>query len=168
MRALLAHALRRAGYEVVECCDGLELFEHLGSYFMPVEEHKKVDLVISDIRMPGLTGLEILEGLCKRRDFPPFVLITAFGDAATHAEAEQYGALAMFDKPFDIDDLIAKVRKIVPRQENKQEVTGERKEETHTATPLMEHPADMKQQAAKKIEPDLNKPASDKPDSRQI
>jgi DNA-binding NtrC family response regulator len=71
-----------------------------------------VDLVISDIRMPGLSGLEILEGLSKREDFPPFVLITAFGDAATHAAAEQNGALALFDKPFDIDDLVEKVRKI--------------------------------------------------------
>ena len=113
MRALLAHALRRAGYEVAECCDGVELFEHLGAYFMPGKEHQKVDLVISDIRMPGITGLEILEGLSQRDDFPPFVLITAFGDAATHAEAERYGALAVFDKPFDIDELVAKVRKIL-------------------------------------------------------
>jgi DNA-binding response OmpR family regulator len=129
MHALLAHALRKAGYEVVECCDGVDLFENLGAYFMPGEEYKKADLVISDIRMPGLTGLEILEGLRKRGDFPPFVLITAFGDAATHAEAEQYGALAVFDKPFDIDDLIAKVRKIMPQQEKKQKVTGAPNEE---------------------------------------
>lgn len=113
MRALLARALRRADYEVIECRDGVELLEHLGSYFLYEEKHEKIDLVISDIRMPGLTGLEILEGLSKRDDFPPFVLITAFGDAATHAEAEKYGALAVFDKPFDIDDLIAKVRKIL-------------------------------------------------------
>lgn len=113
MRALLAHALRRAGYEVVECGDGIDLFEHLRAYFMPVAEPRKVDLVISDIRMPGLSGLEILEGLHKRGAFPPVVLITAFGDAATHAAAERCGALATFDKPFDIDDLIVKVRTIL-------------------------------------------------------
>jgi CheY-like chemotaxis protein/anti-sigma regulatory factor (Ser/Thr protein kinase) len=117
MRALLARVLRKAGYGVTECSNGVELLEHLGSYFLPDEEHETIDLVISDIRMPGVTGLEILEGLCKHDDFPPFILITAFGDTETHAEAERFGALAMFDKPFDIDDLLAKVQKIVPPSE---------------------------------------------------
>lgn len=114
MRALLAGALRRAGYKVTECGNGVELLEHLGSFILPDLEHEQVDLVISDIRMPGLTGLEILEGLSKRPDFPPFILITAFGDVETHAKAKYWGALAMFDKPFDVDDLVAKVRKAVP------------------------------------------------------
>lgn len=117
MRALLARALRRTGYVVIECSNGVELLEHLGSYILREEEHEEIDLIISDIRMPGVTGLEILEGLNQHEDFPPFILITAFGDAETHAEAERFGALAMFDKPFDIDDLIAKVRKIVPPAE---------------------------------------------------
>ncbi|MGH7494017.1 MAG: response regulator [bacterium] len=114
MRALLAGALRRAGYWITECGDGIELLEHLASFILPDEEHEKVDLVISDIRMPGLTGLEILQGLSRRGDFPPFILITAFGDVETHATAEYYGALAMFDKPFDVDDLVAKVQKVMP------------------------------------------------------
>ncbi len=114
MRALLAVALRRAGYKITECGNGVELLEHLGSFILPDQEHEQVDLVISDIRMPGLTGLEILEGLSKRPDFPPFILITAFGDVETHAKAKYWGALAMFDKPFDVDDLVAKVRKAVP------------------------------------------------------
>ena len=114
MRVLLAGALRRAGYAVTECGNGVELLDHLGSYVLPDEEHEEVDLVISDIRMPGLTGLEILEGLSRRGDLPPFILITAFGDVETHARAKHWGALAMFDKPFDVDDLVAKVRKVVP------------------------------------------------------
>lgn len=113
MRVLLAAALRHAGYGVIECSDGVELLEHLGSYILPGKEHEAVDLVISDIRMPGVTGLEILEGLSRRGDFPPFILITAFGDVETHAIAEHCGALAMFDKPFDVDDLVDKVRKVV-------------------------------------------------------
>jgi DNA-binding response OmpR family regulator len=42
------------------------------------------------------------------------VLITAFGDEDTHIQTEKFGAAAMFDKPFEIDDLLAKVRQIVP------------------------------------------------------
>ena len=113
MRALLARALRRAGYEVRECANGIELLEHL-EVFCTEGEIEKIDLVISDIRMPGLTGLEVLEGLREEKGFPPMILITAFGDEETHAEAERYGAVAMFDKPFDIDELIEKVREVVP------------------------------------------------------
>ena len=114
MRVLLARALHDAGYEVVTCRNGVELLEHLGAYFLPDEEQEPIALIISDVRMPGLTGLEILEGLSKHQDFPPSILITAFGDAGTHADAARFGALAVFAKPFDLDDLLARVRKIVP------------------------------------------------------
>ena len=114
MRSLLAVALRRAGYGVTECSNGIELLEHLGSFILPDEDYEVIDLVISDIRMPGVTGLEILEGLSRHGSFPPFILITAFGDVETHARAKYWGALATFDKPFDVDDLVAKVRKAVP------------------------------------------------------
>jgi CheY-like chemotaxis protein len=115
MRILLARALIKAGYEVTECPNGFNLLNHLGSYLLH-EKHKDVDLIISDIRMPGVTGLEVLEGLQKARRFPPVILITAFGDETIHSQAEQYGVAAMFDKPFDVDDLLAKVREIVPLQ----------------------------------------------------
>ena len=113
MRALLTQVLRKAGYEVIECPDGIVLLNNLGSFFFP-KERKKVDLIISDIRMPGLTGMEILEGLTNCDDLPPIILITAFGDRETHAEAERLGATAMFDKPFDIGKLVAKIRQIIP------------------------------------------------------
>ena len=114
MRALLALSLLRAGYKVVECSDGWSLLEHLTSYILPGSEHEKVDLVISDIRMPGITGIEILKGLKQGEGYPPIILITAFGDEKTHHDAELFGVAAMFDKPFEMDDLLAKVREIVP------------------------------------------------------
>jgi two-component system response regulator (stage 0 sporulation protein F) len=114
MRALLALLLLRAGYKVVECSDGWSLLEHLEGHILLGSEVEKVDLIISDIRMPGITGIEILRGLPQGRGYPPVILITAFGDKKTHRQAEQFGAAAIFDKPFEIDDLWAKVRKIVP------------------------------------------------------
>ena len=72
------------------------------------------DMIISDILMPGLTGLEILEDLHECKGFPPMILITAFGDENVHRKAKRLGAAAMFDKPFEIDDLLSKVREIVP------------------------------------------------------
>ena len=113
MRVLLFETLRREGYKVTACPDGLHLEDRLivseiGSQPTPFE------LIISDIRMPGLSGLEVLEGLQTCEASPPTILITAFGDEETHAQARQLGAAAVFDKPFDLDDLLARVRDITP------------------------------------------------------
>ena len=110
MRSLLALMLRKEGYQVCECMDGLSLLDMLSSFFLPDEEHENFDLIISDIRMPGVTGMEILMGANELDDFPPIILITAFGDKETHVQAERLGAVALFDKPFDIDEMLKKVR----------------------------------------------------------
>ena len=114
MRRFLAQALRQSGYDVVECPDGMAMLTHLADFLLPEELGPEAfDLIISDIRMPGISGLEVLEGKPKRRDFPPMILITAFGDDETHTLAGQFGAAAMFDKPFDIDDLLGTVKSIL-------------------------------------------------------
>jgi DNA-binding NtrC family response regulator len=59
--------------------------------------------------------------LADKPGFPPTILITAFGDDETHAEAERYRVAAFFDKPFDIEDLLVKVREIVPPRGRKEE-----------------------------------------------
>jgi DNA-binding response OmpR family regulator len=119
MRDLLALMLRKEGYQVCECMDGLSLLDMLSSFFLPNEEHENFDLIISDIRMPGVTGMEILMGANELDDFPPIILITAFGDKETHMQAERLGAVALFDKPFDIDEMLKKVRAILPPRHNR-------------------------------------------------
>jgi DNA-binding response OmpR family regulator len=113
MRRLLASALRRDGYEVVEASDGIECMKHMAP---PSEEGASpvADLIISDIRMPGRSGLEILRLTRARNLDVPVILITAFGAAETHAEGQRLGAAAVFDKPFDLDDLRAMVLELVP------------------------------------------------------
>jgi DNA-binding response OmpR family regulator len=113
MRRLLARALCETGYEVTECRHGMDVVKHLESFILE-NDVLDYELIISDILMPGLTGLEILEELHECRGFPPMILITAFGDEEIHARAKKYGAVAMFDKPFEIDDLLSKVREVVP------------------------------------------------------
>jgi DNA-binding response OmpR family regulator len=113
MRLLLSIYLEDAGYDVMPCRDGFDLVEHLGSYLLP-NATESYDLIISDIRMPHLSGLDVLEGLRERDDFPPMILITAFGDAEAHERARQLGAAAFFDKPFSVEDLVARVRELVP------------------------------------------------------
>jgi CheY-like chemotaxis protein len=104
MRRMMTASLSDEGFVVVEAGDGNRLLELIGSQLLsPNRDH--VDLIISDVRMPGHTGLEVLAGLRGSDWATPFILITAFGDEETHAEARRLGAVAIFDKPFDLDDL---------------------------------------------------------------
>jgi DNA-binding NtrC family response regulator len=102
LRELLASVLRRDGYVVREAGDGIELLRLMTR---SVADEEGFDLIISDVRMPGCTGLQVLSLLRRVESSTCVVLITAFGDIAVHAEAARLGAAAVFDKPFDVDDL---------------------------------------------------------------
>jgi CheY-like chemotaxis protein len=113
MRRMLAAVLRASGYRVIEARNGMELLDLLVDY-LPPRPGWRVDLIISDVRMPGLTGMEVLEGMRLEPGFPPMILITAFGDQDTHRAAERFGVIAMLDKPFSLEDLVELVEQIVP------------------------------------------------------
>jgi CheY-like chemotaxis protein len=116
MREFIAAVLRRDGYDVVEASDGTELVERLAPMLrQPFDPRVRIALIISDVRMPGLTGLQVLETLRWAEWSTPIILITAFGDEATHRQARAHGATAVFDKPFALDELRAAVRAAVPR-----------------------------------------------------
>jgi DNA-binding response OmpR family regulator len=107
MRTMLAAALRHEGYEVEEAHDGNELLARVRSSVLSTDGGAPVDLVVSDIRMPGCSGLEVLRSLRDEDWAVPFILITAFGDEETHRTAEEYGATLVLDKPFEMGDLCA-------------------------------------------------------------
>jgi CheY-like chemotaxis protein len=65
----------------------------------------KTDLIVSDICMPGMTGLEVLARVRASSIHLPVVLITAFGDEQTRNRAAALGGTVLFSKPFDMDDL---------------------------------------------------------------
>jgi DNA-binding response OmpR family regulator len=115
MRTLLSQSLCDAGYEVEELANGLELMEHLSSYLVE-GSRVDLDLIISDIRMPWVDGLEVLRAIGQCIGYPPVILITAFGDDAVHTEASRLGAAAIMDKPFDVEELLARVREMIRGQ----------------------------------------------------
>jgi DNA-binding NtrC family response regulator len=102
LRSLLATMLRRAGYRVREFSSGSQLLRTLGP-----AAPGGIDLVISDIRMPGASGLEVLATLHSGEQPVPVVLMTAFGDRSTHEKALEMGAAALLDKPFELDELLS-------------------------------------------------------------
>jgi DNA-binding response OmpR family regulator len=102
MRALVVSALRRDGWEVIEAQDGAHLRLALDPLFR--DENAPIDLVVSDIRMPGFSGLEVLQALRRSRRTIPVIMMTGFGDDRVRERVEHLGAF-LFDKPFEVDDL---------------------------------------------------------------
>ena len=110
MRRLLADALRLDGHDVVEARDGTGLLSLVGSTTLPTSAGRPAGVIVSDIRMPGVTGLEVLRLVRERDPLMPMVLITGFGDAETRAEAHRLGADVVLDKPVDLYHLLEVVR----------------------------------------------------------
>jgi len=102
LRELLAFVLREDGHDVVEAENGVDLLAILNQ---PQSSTPAFDVVISDVRMPGLTAFEVLSRVQRALTDTAVILITAFGDAATHLKALTLGANRVFDKPFDFDEL---------------------------------------------------------------
>jgi two-component system, response regulator, stage 0 sporulation protein F len=112
LRQMIAGALRRDGHFVLEARDGVALLMDIGHVYWGDEGDATPSLVITDVRMPERDGMSILRGLRRQPWCPPFIIITGFGDEELHAQASELGAQAVFDKPFDLDDLRAAVLRI--------------------------------------------------------
>jgi len=111
LRELLALVLETAGYHVCQCSNGEQLMSRL-------TESSSLNLVISDVRMPGLSGLEVLARRNRKMQQVPFICMTAFGDAQTHSRARHLGAVATIDKPFDLDEMMELVAHVCLRNEH--------------------------------------------------
>jgi len=111
---MMVAALRRDGYDIVEAKTGAELLDRIGSTMLFGEASPPPDLIVSDIRMPGFTGFEVLDGLRDAKWDTPIVLVTAYSTPETQEEAERIGASAVFKMPFDVDDLGTAVVNLIP------------------------------------------------------
>ncbi|HEU5360077.1 MAG TPA: sigma-54 dependent transcriptional regulator [Candidatus Deferrimicrobiaceae bacterium] len=100
--------LRKAGYRVETASDGTEGL----SVFSP----EKFDLVITDVKMPGISGIEVLRRVRKASPTIPVLVITAFGNVETAVEAMKEGADDFIGKPFHRDQLLLAVEKALERQ----------------------------------------------------
>src|SRR3977135_4228817 len=113
MRELLSIVLRREGYEVLLADNGRSAIDLL--------ERAPVDLLISDIKMPDLSGVDVLRA-AKRIDQDILgIMITAFASTETAVEAMRLGACDYLRKPFDIDLLKMKVREKIENRHLRQE-----------------------------------------------
>lgn len=112
MRRVVADALRRAGYEVVEEPDGGGLLVRIAAIKSFNTTADGFDLIVTDIRMPVCDGLSVVHGLREAKWNTPVVVMTAFGDDETRARVRKLGAV-LLDKPFKMEALISLVRELL-------------------------------------------------------
>lgn len=102
MREMLKIVLKREGFEVLVARNGLEAIETI--------KKEPIDLLLSDIRMPDVSGVEVLRAArAQNRDIVAFMM-TAYASTDTAVEAMRLGAVDYFTKPFSMDELKLKLR----------------------------------------------------------
>lgn len=112
IRHLMALGLRCDGYKVVEVNDGAQLLERVASSMLE-RAIDPPDLIVSDVRMPGFSGLTILSGLRSAGWKTPVILVTAWASDELRLHATELHA-AVIEKPFDVDDLRTAVINLAP------------------------------------------------------
>ncbi|MBK7405785.1 MAG: sigma-54-dependent Fis family transcriptional regulator [Phycisphaerales bacterium] len=105
MRDSVSSSLKRAGFEVALAERGDAAIEQIA--------RRRPDVVITDLKMPGMTGIELLEQIRLIDDEVPVVLMTAFGTIETAVEAMRLGAFDYITKPFEGDELVITVKRAV-------------------------------------------------------
>ena len=107
MRWVLEKALKQADIET----RSFERAEHLLEAMSGVTERQSPDVLITDVRMPGMSGIVLLERLRAMRPELPIIVITAHADLEHAVAAYKGGAFEYLPKPFDIDEAVALVHK---------------------------------------------------------
>ena len=106
LRELLADLLHDEGYQVGKAVNGTDALQQLTS-------DSSYDLVLLDLKMPDLGGLEILERLRSNNNDIPVIMITGYGTSSSAIKAMQMGAYDYLMKPFDNDEVLVTVRRLV-------------------------------------------------------
>ena len=126
MRDSLAFLLDVHGFAVATYETAADFLGHFGSH--------QVDCVVSDIRMPGMTGLELVRKLKADAATCPVILMTGHGDVALAVEAMKAGAIDFIEKPFEDEVLLHAIRDALDSQPNKPaDGTAKRQAETRLA-----------------------------------
>ncbi len=114
LRDLLHEELESAGYQVSSFADAEAL--------LAVINDNAYALVLSDIRLPGMSGLQLLNQLKQRPSAPAFILITAFGTVDQAVAALRQGADDFITKPLDLDHLLVSVARVLEFYDLQQQV----------------------------------------------
>jgi len=120
LRELLYEELESSGY-------GVRAYGSAENFLAQLDQDEP-DLVISDIRLPGMTGMQLLQQLQQRKQQPSMLLITAFGTVNQAVDALKQGADDFLTKPLDIEHLLLSVARLLELRALKAEVSAYRQQ----------------------------------------
>jgi DNA-binding NtrC family response regulator len=120
MRGLLVKVLERKGYQVSVCGNGADALDFL--------EREPADLVVTDVRMPGLSGMEALRAIKELNPEIVVIIMTAFGSIDQAVQAVKEGAYDYINKPFKIDEMLLTIEKALEERRLRHEVSALRQE----------------------------------------
>ena len=109
LRRMLERALEQEGYRVSTCADGEQAADRLAE--------ESFDLVLTDLKLPGMSGIEVLRASREAQPRLPVVVLTAFGTVGTAVEAMKLGAADFLEKPVEIEDLFRRVESLLGEDE---------------------------------------------------
>jgi DNA-binding NtrC family response regulator len=109
LRLVLGKELERLGFGVQSCADGESALKVL--------EEAGVDVLLSDINMPGMSGIELLRRVRERPNPPEVILLTGYATVETAVKAMKLGAFDYLSKPYRIGELDALVRSAVEKRQ---------------------------------------------------
>ena len=113
-RELIGGFLRKQGHEVFLAGNGLEALAHI--------RERQVDLVLSDCRMPGMSGPELVLAIKAVNPEIPLILMTAYGTVETAVQAMKDGAADYLAKPLDLEELLVRLARVAEQTRLKSEV----------------------------------------------
>jgi DNA-binding NtrC family response regulator len=116
MRALLAMALGAEDLSVVEAGSAEEALDALG-------RGDAFDVMVTDVRMPGMSGLDLVKKVRKERPNLECIVMTAYTDTGTGVEAMRNGALEYVSKPFEMDEMLLLIKGALEKGKLREEVT---------------------------------------------
>ncbi|GGY39620.1 Fis family transcriptional regulator [Bacterioplanes sanyensis] len=107
MRQMVTFTLKGAGFEVAEAKDGQEA--------LALAQQKKYDLVLSDVNMPNMNGIELVKALRQLADykFVPVLMLTTESTGDMKTQGKQAGATGWIVKPFNPDQLLNTIRRVL-------------------------------------------------------
>jgi CheY-like chemotaxis protein len=114
-RGALAHTLRDLGITVDELVDGGRLLVRVASLYQPGHALDEIDVIVTDVRMPVCSGLQVLRGVRAARWSTPILLMTGYPSAEVLEASVKLGARLLV-KPFDLDDFECAVLELVARR----------------------------------------------------
>jgi DNA-binding NtrC family response regulator len=104
---VLQEELREVGYETDFVNKGDQVFNYL--------TNNDVDLVLLDLKMPGTDGFDVLKELEERKIKAKIIVLTAYADVKSAIDSAKMGAGDFISKPYDFDELLITIRKVLQR-----------------------------------------------------